>query len=235
MRTVFLFSSLPLLLLSVITASCSEKEACEVPKTCHVVACGSPGLNGLPGTKGEKGEPGEALRGLQGPPGKVGPQGIPGPPGKQGEKGLKGDPGESSGNILAALQLELNRINKWLTFSLGKKVGKKIFLSNGEKLPFDRVRTLCAHYQASVATPMSAEENSAILQVAKEEAFLGITDEVTEGQFLDLTGRRVTYTNWNDGEPNDANSEDCVVLLRDGKWNDASCSSSFKVVCEFPA
>ncbi|XP_003409074.1 mannose-binding protein C [Loxodonta africana] len=239
---MFLFSSLPLLLLSVMTASCSE--TCEeVQKTCHVVACGSPGINGLPGTKGEKGEPGQGLRGLQGPPGKLGPQGPPGLPGLQGVMGPKGDPGKNSdydsglaASERQALRSELDRIKQWLIFSLGKKVGKKVFLTNGEKTTFGRVKALCAQYQGSVATPMNAEENAAIQNVAKGETFVGITDEATEGQFVDLTGRSVTFVNWNNGEPNDAdNSEDCVMLLKDGKWNDISCSQSFVAVCEFPA
>ena len=62
---MFLFLSLPVLLLCVVTASCSETKACEdVQKTCSVVTCGIPVTNGTPGRdgrdgpKGEKGEPG---------------------------------------------------------------------------------------------------------------------------------------------------------------------------------
>lgn len=122
-----------------------------------------------------------------------------------------------------------------LTFSMGKKVGKKFFLTNGETMSFDRVKTLCAQLQASVATPMNAEENKAIQRIASSRhVFLGITDEETEGHFVDLSGRGLTYKNWKAGEPNDgANGEDCVMLLEDGMWNDISCSSSFLAVCEF--
>ncbi|XP_006831170.1 PREDICTED: mannose-binding protein C-like [Chrysochloris asiatica] len=240
---MFLLSSFPLLLLSVVTASCSEKGICEeASKTCHVVTCASPGMNGLPGPKGEKGETGQGLRGLQGPPGKLGPAGNPGPPGLPGIKGTKGDPGHSSDydSSLAAsereaLRSELRRVNTYLTFSLGKKVGKKLFLSSGEIMTFERGKVLCAQNGASMATPQNDAENTAIQNVAKDECFLGITDEVTEGKFVDLTGRPQTYTRWNDGEPNDTGSnEDCTILLKSGKWNDVTCSSSFLVVCEFP-
>lgn len=64
---MFLFPSLSLLLLSVVTASCSETEPSESPqKTCPAYTCGCPGMNGFPGkdgrdgAKGEKGEPGTA-------------------------------------------------------------------------------------------------------------------------------------------------------------------------------
>lgn len=121
-----------------------------------------------------------------------------------------------------------------LFFSLGKKVGKKFFLSSGQQMSFDKVKALCAQFQGSVASPKNAEENRAIKNVVGEHAFLGITDEENEGQFVDMEGKRLTYTNWNTGEPNNSDSgEDCVVLLSDGKWNDIPCSSVSKVVCEF--
>lgn len=121
-----------------------------------------------------------------------------------------------------------------LIFLLGKQVGKKIFFTNGVKMTFEEVKALCTQFQGSVATPTNAEENQAILDVAKGEAFLGITDLETEGHFVDLTGQSVTYQNWNDGEPNDAASgEDCVMnLTSNGKWNDIACSASLLAVCE---
>lgn len=101
-------------------------------------------------------------------------------------------------------------------------------------MPFNEVKTLCAQFQGRVATPMNAEENRALKDFVTEEAFLGITDQETEGEFMDLTGRRVTYQNWNDGEPNNASpGEHCVTLLSDGAWNDIACSASYLTVCEF--
>ena len=101
-------------------------------------------------------------------------------------------------------------------------------------MPFNEVKTLCAQFQGRVATPMNAEENRALKDFITEEAFLGITDQETEGQFMDLTGSRVTYQNWNDGEPNNASpGEHCATLLSDGTWNDIACSASYLTVCEF--
>ncbi|XP_037352997.1 mannose-binding protein C [Talpa occidentalis] len=244
-----LSSSLPLLLLSVVAVSCSETQKCEnVPQTCPVMACGAPGINGFPGkdghdgAKGEKGEPGQGLRGLQGPPGKLGPPGIQGLAGLAGSKGQKGDPGtcpDCSGSPVTsqiqALQAELELIKKWLFFSLGKKIGKKFFLSYGGSMPFDRVKAVCTQFGASVATPKNEAENNAIMHATGGDAFLGITDEKTEGQFLDMKGNKQTYLNWEDGEPNNVGSgEDCVMIKTSGKWNDISCSTSILAVCEFP-
>ncbi|KAK1333813.1 hypothetical protein QTO34_006201 [Cnephaeus nilssonii] len=103
-------------------------------------------------------------------------------------------------------------------------------------MPFSKVKALCAELQATVATPKNAEENKAIKDVANDHAFLGITDEATEGQFVYVTGGRLTYSNWKKDDPNDfVSGEDCVLLLKDGSWNDISCSSPFVAVCEFLA
>ncbi|EDL41705.1 mannose-binding protein C isoform X1 [Mus musculus] len=235
------------LLLCVVTVVYAETLTEGVQNSCPVVTCSSPGLNGFPGkdgrdgAKGEKGEPGQGLRGLQGPPGKVGPTGPPGNPGLKGAVGPKGDRGDRAefdtseiDSEIAALRSELRALRNWVLFSLSEKVGKKYFVSSVKKMSLDRVKALCSEFQGSVATPRNAEENSAIQKVAKDIAYLGITDVRVEGSFEDLTGNRVRYTNWNDGEPNNTgDGEDCVVILGNGKWNDVPCSDSFLAICEF--
>lgn len=100
---------------------------------------------------------------------------------------------------------------------MSKKVGKKFFWNSGETRNFDSAKALCAQFQASMATPLNAEENQAIQSLVKDSAFLGMTDKENEGQFVDVTGRRVTYQNWNKGEPNNAGTgEHCVQMLLDG-------------------
>ncbi|XP_069316682.1 mannose-binding protein A-like isoform X1 [Eulemur rufifrons] len=251
-RTMFLFPSLLVLLLRAVVTSCSDTKACEdAQKSCSLITCGIPVTNGTPGRdgrdgpKGEKGEPGQGLRGLQGPPGKMGPpgeRGTTGPPGAKGSKGDRGDNSIAEAKLaslereVSSLRAELDHIKKLQAFSLGKKHGKKLYVTNREKMPFSKVKALCAELRATVAAPRNAEENRAIQDVAKDIAFLGITDEATEGQFAYVTGERLTYSNWKSGEPNDFGSgEDCVIVLTEGIWNDVSCQSSFLAVCEFPA
>ncbi|XP_021059768.1 mannose-binding protein A [Mus pahari] len=236
---------LPLLpvLLCVVSVSSSGSQTCEdTLKTCSVIACGRDGRDG---PKGEKGEPGQGLRGLQGPPGKLGPPGNVGIPGSPGPKGQKGDHGDNRAteaklaNMEAEIRIlksKLELTNKLHAFSMGKKSGKKLFVTNHEKMPFSKVKSLCTELQGTVAIPRNAEENKAIQEVATGIAFLGITDEVTEGQFMYVTGGRLTYSNWKKDEPNNHGSgEDCVIILDNGLWNDISCQASFKAVCEFPA
>uniref|UniRef100_G1QFQ7 C-type lectin domain-containing protein n=1 Tax=Myotis lucifugus TaxID=59463 RepID=G1QFQ7_MYOLU len=191
--------------------------------------------------------------GLQGPPGKLGPPGSRGAPGPQGVKGLKGDLGGSSDhkgvhqesikdarqkNMTEMEDMELKnallRACNNVLEAAKKRSGKKLHVTNGEKMPFPKAKAPCAELQATVATPKNTEENKAIMDVANDHAFLSITDEATEGQFVYVTGGRLTYSNWKKDEPNDFGSgEDCVILLKDGIWNDVSCSASFVAVCEF--
>lgn len=50
---------------------------------------------------------------------------------------------------------------------------------------------------------------------------IGLTDRAQEGQFKWLTGEPLTFSNWENGEPNNAGDEDAVEMYASGRWNDA--------------
>ncbi len=67
--------------------------------------------------------------------------------------------------------------------------------------------------------------------------WMGLNDRENEGEFVWVSGEAVTYTNWDGGEPNDANGgEDCASLLHwdvyDYQWNDLPCDVTIPFVCE---
>eukprot|EP00820_Chromera_velia_P015647 Cvel_25472.t1-p1 / transcript=Cvel_25472.t1 / gene=Cvel_25472 / organism=Chromera_velia_CCMP2878 / gene_product=Collectin-11, putative / transcript_product=Collectin-11, putative / location=Cvel_scaffold2891:16887-22606(+) / protein_length=1165 / sequence_SO=supercontig / SO=protein_coding / is_pseudo=false len=73
-------------------------------------------------------------------------------------------------------------------------------------------------------------------------AWIGGSDEVSEGSFVFANGEPLSYFNWKAGEPNndggnDSGNENCIGLLSGGEWNDLSCSDtlSTSVLCEDPA
>ncbi|XP_051783579.1 C-type lectin domain family 4 member E-like [Erpetoichthys calabaricus] len=91
-----------------------------------------------------------------------------------------------------------------------------------------------------------------IIESAEEQAFLkneinikegndksywiGLTDQVEEGQFLWVDNRPLDPKNrfWDNGQP-DKESEDCVQLGVDDKWDnwhDFSCEVERKRICE---
>ena len=57
-------------------------------------------------------------------------------------------------------------------------------------------------------------------------------DIEVEGQFMYTDGTEADYFNWRDGQPNNLNNEDCVILLVDGTMNDLSCLRRSNFVCK---
>ena len=69
-----------------------------------------------------------------------------------------------------------------------------------------------------------------------QEARIGLSDNVSEGEFVWTSGEPFTYSNWNAGEPNNGNdgNEDYVELRSDGNWNDIYDQVSGFVILEIP-
>ena len=65
--------------------------------------------------------------------------------------------------------------------------------------------------------------------------WIGITDEMVESQWkVESTGKRVTYTDWIPGQPdNTLGKEDCAAFepRYDYHWNDWPCTSNFRPLC----
>ncbi|KAG8521821.1 Pulmonary surfactant-associated protein D, partial [Galemys pyrenaicus] len=192
-------------------------------------------------------EPLEML-GQQGSPGARGPLGMKGDRGAPGEKGAKGESGLADIAALRQqvenLQREVDRlweVSSWDEkvglFPNGRRVGKKIFKTGGFEKKFEEAQQVCTQAGGQVATPRSADENKALLQLVTAEnkaAFLSMTDNQTEGKFAYPTGEPLAYSNWAPGEPNNnGKAENCVEILTNGKWNDKSCHEQRLVVCEF--
>jgi hypothetical protein len=62
--------------------------------------------------------------------------------------------------------------------------------------------------------------------------WIGLTDEVVEGQWRWVTGEPFSWSNWNSGEPNNAGNEDYIQFVGGGKWNDLP-NVSLPYVLEF--
>ena len=79
---------------------------------------------------------------------------------------------------------------------------------------------------------------TALLVIPGEDAFIGLTDEATEGIFVWVDGDVTTLAeiNFASGEPNNAGDQDCVVLNWFGNpfntANDLQCSADAFALCE---
>ncbi|MFN7527067.1 MAG: C-type lectin domain-containing protein, partial [Dolichospermum sp.] len=67
-----------------------------------------------------------------------------------------------------------------------------------------------------------------------ERLWIGLTDEVIEGQFRWASGETSTYTNWHPGEPNNSGNEDYAGMYWGGagKWNDWTSTVSLRGIIE---
>ncbi|NWW53484.1 SFTPA protein, partial [Pedionomus torquatus] len=117
-----------------------------------------------------------------------------------------------------------------------KKVGEKIFASNGKKADFVSTLESCEEAGGTIATPMNEDENKAILDIVKQYnqyAYLGIKEDQTSGHFKYINGMPLNYTKWHQNEPNGKGAEKCVEMYTDGSWNDKKCNIYRLTICEF--
>ena len=77
--------------------------------------------------------------------------------------------------------------------------------------------------------------------MAVSSTWTGIQDFVRDGTWVTTSNQqRATYFNWNSGQPDNNNhyegGEDCVIVYKDGGWDDYWCDNTHHsaVVCESP-
>ncbi|XP_044766569.1 mannose-binding protein C-like isoform X1 [Coccinella septempunctata] len=137
--------------------------------------------------------------------------------------------------------------NRW-TMPLLKLGEKRYYLGIFFKANYFRAMQYCRFHGMHLASISSQEENDKLEKYINDFGFgnehfwTSGTDLADEGKFFWMaTGRPVTFTNWNAGEPNNfqyenGEEENCLELWnRDGrglKWNDSPCSFETYFVCE---
>ncbi|XP_013381710.1 C-type lectin domain family 4 member K [Lingula anatina] len=148
-------------------------------------------------------------------------------------------------NKTAALKLENALLKKRMDLLI-KLDGFVAYQSSWYKYisqpaPWHKAEELCQliHPQAHLADILSQAENDFILGLAPtgtNEVFVGGHDIVKEGVWKWTTGQQLTYTKWNNGEPNSYKGmeEDCILMMVNagGAWNDDSCDKSYSFVCK---
>ncbi|MGE0396728.1 MAG: C-type lectin domain-containing protein [Kofleriaceae bacterium] len=97
-------------------------------------------------------------------------------------------------------------------------------------------RTACAADGANayLAIPDDAAELMAInTLVPGGDWWIGVTDSATEGTYLNVKGDPQTFLPWDMGQPNNINNADCVEVHQNNRaWNDTSCQTSSRAICE---
>ncbi|MEK7253475.1 MAG: lectin-like protein, partial [Bacteroidota bacterium] len=119
---------------------------------------------------------------------------------------------------------------------LGSHNGHHYFLSTST-VTWANAKIAATNLSGYLATVTTSAENtflrSTIAAAGISAAWLGLTDEVTEGTFAWANGETFSYTNWETGEPNDSGGEDYGSMYTvTGKWNDYSSSATNRYVLE---
>ncbi|XP_007899878.1 tetranectin isoform X1 [Callorhinchus milii] len=126
----------------------------------------------------------------------------------------------------------------------GFKILRKCFLVFSGEKNYHEASEDCMLHGGLLSTPRNGEENDQLYEYAKNtvgpnlDIWLGVTDMVTEGKWLDLNGNNITFTNWETEitlQPDGASRENCVLLSgqANGKWFDESCRSAKHFICEY--
>ena len=94
---------------------------------------------------------------------------------------------------------------------------------------------VCEGFGGTLVVVDDATENADLLSLSSSPTWIGATDQVTEGTWLEpATDGPIPYDRWDTSEPNDEDN-DCALLNaggRRGYWADASCTSAYRFTCE---
>lgn len=108
--------------------------------------------------------------------------------------------------------------------------GHSYYRSTGS-MTWTDARQACLNMGGHLVTVTSPAENNFIFNLWPN-GWIGLTDEVVEGQWRWVTGEPFSWSNWNGGEPNNSNNEDYIQFVGGGKWNDLP-NTSLPYVLEF--
>lgn len=128
----------------------------------------------------------------------------------------------------------------------GIKVHRKCFLVDPVRKRYHAASEDCNSMGGVLVTPLSSVENNQLRDYVSqslgqdEQVWLGINDMITEGDWMDQTGSKITYKNWDmsnyrSPQPDGGMSQNCAVLspTSNGKWFDENCREEKASVCQF--
>ena len=111
-------------------------------------------------------------------------------------------------------------------------------------LNWKEARQYCLTAGGDLASILSLEEQLQIniMTGSHGRYAIGLNDRGAEDTFVWSDGNAVNFTNWHNGEPNDAGGEDCTAVVYGflggkmwyGHWNDYPCLMKLKAICKIP-
>ncbi|MBL7952724.1 MAG: gliding motility-associated C-terminal domain-containing protein [Flavobacteriales bacterium] len=121
--------------------------------------------------------------------------------------------------------------------SLGAWKGHTYYASSSP-VTYDEARTAAANMGYRLAIVNSAQENLNLSQLLASngitDAWIGLSDEIAEGDFVWSDGSTLTTTSWAPSQPDNGGDQDAVRLSSDGLWHDESVGSQALYIIEVP-
>ena len=133
----------------------------------------------------------------------------------------------------------------WRAFSIQCKMGWQEWNQACYKLskdfkPFSNASSICRQSGAELVSIASLQENEFVHNISEgEDVFIGLRAAKANDSFVWLDGSTFDYRRWEDGEPNEPNSDcvvdGCCVILEGptGRWKDTPCEMWHPFVCKF--
>ncbi|XP_078393937.1 CD209 antigen-like protein C isoform X3 [Cetorhinus maximus] len=104
-----------------------------------------------------------------------------------------------------------------------------------ERVNWDSAKQQCES-QNSHFIIINTEQEQNIIKKSIEnnpgDYWIGLTDRESEGNWKWVDGTPVSFTRWEQGEPNNAAGNENCAIIRSADWNDVSCSDQFPFICE---
>lgn len=126
----------------------------------------------------------------------------------------------------------------------GIKVPGKCFLASPVKKNFYDATNDCILKGGTLSTPLTGNENYQLYVYVyemigtTEQLWLGINDMVKEGEWVDKTGSKIRYENWETEvtrQPVSDHGRNCAFMsvTDSGKWFNDNCRAVKAFACEF--
>ncbi|CAM4543604.1 C-type lectin domain family 3 member A [Lepidochelys kempii] len=143
------------------------------------------------------------------------------------------------------LWLEVNSLKEMQALQTvclrGTKIHKKCYLASEGAKHFHEANENCIAKGGTLAIPRDNDETNSLQDYGKKslpgvaDFWLGITDMVNEGKFVDVNGMALNYFNWDRSQPSGGKRENCVLFSQSsqGKWRDEVCRTVKRYICEF--